>query len=918
MTPTAALEVWHPPAVHQRRASARRSRHAAVSEGQRPPQTTLPTGTLTLLLTDVEGSTRLWEQHPESMRSALARHDELVEQAVGENAGQVVRPRGEGDSRFAVFVRASDAIVAAAGIQRALHDEPWPLPVPLRVRIAVHTGEVDLRGGDYYGTSVNRCARVRELGRGGQVLVSRATQALVRDQLPRALRLRSMGEYVLRDLAQPEEIFQLVVDGLPDEYLPLVGSSAVNAAPVTPLIGRVRELGQLLELMANPGVRMLTLIGPGGVGKTSLARATADSPWSPFGANYSFVDLSQLHEPDLVWPSVAHALGLRDEGQELPLDLIERQLRAQRRLLVLDNLEQVLGIAPALARLLEACAHVKVLATSREPLRVRAEHVFEVSPLALPEPGVTPRLAALHQSAAVQLLVERARASDPDFELNERNATAVAQLCARLDGLPLALELAASQLRVLPPELLLQRLGERLNVARGMRDMPTRHQSLRLAVDWSYELLDEPQRTLFARLAVFSGGCSLGAAEVVCCVDGDLSVLDGLVALADRSLVRRGHGAEGEARFAFLETIRDHARERLIASGEQHSVERRHVECFTALAEKARSFLRGEAQVRWLDSIEGDHDNIRAALRWAIDQEDSDVAVRIAGRVAKYWSARGAVAEGRAWLDAALAIKPLVESAARAVALMRAGELAWQQADVEHAAPLIEAGLRLARAMDEQNVVSSCLAQLGWMAQSRGELEQAVAYLEESLACARRAGDQRGAAVALHNLGCCWLDIGDLDRARPALEQSQATFQEIDDLGNIADGFLPLGDLARRSGDSAAAEHYYRESLRLAEQLGNLQLIANSMEGVASIACLTNRPERGAQLSAAAATIRTAIGVPQAQLEAQVVEADLATARAALGQDRFTAAWSSGQLLDRQGAIALALADSGFDLHSNG
>jgi predicted ATPase/class 3 adenylate cyclase len=873
----------------------------------RSPQAALPTGTVTLLLTDVEGSTRLWEQHPESMRSALARHDELVEHAVGENAGQVVRPRGEGDSRFAVFVRASDALAAAAGIQRALHDEPWPLPVPLRVRIAVHTGEVDLRGGDYYGTSVNRCARVRELGRGGQVLVSGATQALVRDQLPRTLGLRSMGEYVLRDLTQPEEIFQLVVDGLPDEHLPLVGSSASSVAPVVPLIGRVRELGQLLELLANPGVRLLTLIGPGGVGKTSLARATADSPWSPFGAGYSFVDLSQVREADLVWPTVARALGLRDEGQELPLELIERQLRAQRRLLVLDNLEQVLGIAPTLAHLLETCPDVKLLATSREPLRVRAERIFAVSPLALPEPNATAGVAALHECAAVQLLVERARASDSDFELNERNAAAVAQLCARLDGLPLALELAASQLRVLPPEVLLQRLGERLNVARGMRDMPSRHQSLRLAVDWSHELLDEPQRTLFARLAVFSGGCSLAAAEAVCGVDDELNVLDGLVALADRSLVRRVRGADGEVRFAFLETIRDYARERLTASGEQATIERRHLECFTALAEQSRSFLRGEAQVRWLDAVERDHDNIRAALRWAIDQHDSDMAVRMAGRVSKCWSARGAVAEGRAWLDAALAVQPVVDSAARAAALARAGGMAWQQADVEHALPLIEAGLRLARAVDEPSVVSSCLAQLGWMAQSQGQTEQAVTYLEESLACARGVGDQRGVAVALHNLGCCWLDIGDLDRARPALEQSQATFREVDDLVNIADGLLPLGDLARHSGDFAAAEGHYRESLRLADQLVDLEPIANSMEGVAGIACLTNRPERGIQLSAAAATIRTAIGVPQGEPEAHVSEANLAAARAALGQERFAAAWSSGQLLDREGAIALAL-----------
>jgi predicted ATPase/class 3 adenylate cyclase len=873
---------------------------------QRAPPGPLPTGTLTLLLSDVEGSTRLWEQHPESMRTALARHDELVEQAVTDNGGHVVRPRGEGDSRFAVFVRASDGIQAAARIQRALYGERWRLPAPLRIRIAVHTGEVDLRGGDYYGSTVNRCARMRDLARGGHVLVSSATHGLVRDRLPHELSLRSLGTHALRDLAEPEHVYQLVIAGLPDEQPPLAAGASI-VAPVAPLIGRERDLEQLLGLVGNPAVRLTTLIGPGGVGKTRLALALAESLHAQFAAGHSFVDLSQVREPSLVWPSVARALGLRDEGQELLPELIQRHLRAQHRLLVLDNLEQVLDVAPSIAQLLEVCPQLKLIATSREPLRVRAEHTFEVGPLALPDAAGSVRPEAVWQSPAVRLLVERTQASDPAFQLTERNAAAVVELCARLDGLPLALELAASQLRVLPVEVLLGRLAERLNAPRGLRDMPRRHQSLRLAIDWSYELLDAPQQTLFRRLAAFSGGCSLAAAEAVCCVADDVSVLDGIVALVDRSLVRRIPGADGEARFTFLETIRDYAHERLVLSGEQTAIAQRHLEYCTELAEAGRSFLPGQAQIAWLDAVERDHDNIRAALRWAIDRHAAEPAVYLAGRVAKYWSARGAVVEGRAWLDAALSIEPVVESPARAAALMRAGNMAWQQADSDSARLLIEGGLRLARALNEPSIVASCLAQLGWIAESQGQTDQAVAYLEDSLASARQGGDRRAMAVAQHNLGCCWLAMGDVGRAQPALEQSLETFREFDDLINIADGLMPLGDIERRLGNHAGAEHYFSESLRIADQLSDMPMIASSLESIGGIACVTGRAERGVRLFAAADAIRSTIGVPHTGPERTVHEADLAVARAALGAERFAESWAAGQRLNREHAIEFAL-----------
>jgi predicted ATPase/class 3 adenylate cyclase len=589
----------------------------------------LPTGTVTFLFTDLEGSTRLWREHPEVMQEALARHDKILRTYVEARGGQVVKTTGDG--LHAVFGAARGAVGAAGDAQRALSAEVWPLPERLRVRMGVHSGEAEIRDDDYYGTAVNRAARVSAAAQGGQVLVSAATVELVRDALPEELSLVDLGEHRLRDLGSAEHLFQLGGKGLDSEFPPVRSLEAFPTnlrSQVTTFLGRSEDIAALRELVG--GARLLTLVGVGGVGKTRLALQLAAEvlPYRRDGA--WLVELAAVSDPEVVPEVVGAGLRVRQrEGQTMAASIVD-YLRAKDLLVVLDNCEHVVGAASELVRdVLEECPGVTIVATSREGLGVHGEQLWPVASLETPKAETDVAHAA--GVAAVRLFVDRARLVRPDFSLGDENVAAVVELCRRLDGIPLALELAAARVRSLSPAQIAERLDERFRLLTGgKRSAVERHQTLRSTVDWSYELLDEAARRVFDRLGVFAGGFTLDAAEAVAAdaeVDA-IEVVDLLDELVSKSMVV-AEDVAGDVRYRLLETLRQYARERLDERGDADSVRRRHAEFFAGSIAEMSQLLWGPDQVRWSRRLLAELENLRAAVTWSIDAGDPALAVAL-------------------------------------------------------------------------------------------------------------------------------------------------------------------------------------------------------------------------------------------------------------------------------------------------
>ena len=945
----------------------------------------LPSGTITFLFTDIEGSTRLLHQLGDGYADVQADQRRLLRTAFGDNNGHEVDTQG--DAFFYSFSRAKDAVSAAIDAQKAFTGHSWAEGVSLRVRMGLHTGEPVKTEEGYVGMDVHRSARICSAGHGGQILLSQSTRGLVENDLPGGASLRDLGEHRLKDLQYPEHVFQLMAPDLAADFPPLKSLDTLpNNLPLqlTNFIGREKEIGEVKGLFST--TRLLTLTGSGGCGKTRLGLQVVADLLEEFPDGVWVVELAALSDPDLVTQETASVLGVREESGALTIDggsvrtpaatsgvdtLLTRlteHLKSKGLLLFLDNCEHLIDACIKLVDvLLHASPNLKIIVASREALGISGESTYRVPSLSLPDPGNLPPLENLVEYESVSLFVDRAVAVVSTFAVTDSNAPVVAQICHRLDGIPLAIELAAARVRVLEVEEITSRLDDSFRLLTGgSRTALPRQQTLRAMIDWSYKLLSESERVLFNRLSVFMGGWTLEAAEGICVGEGveDYEALDLLTSLVDKSLVAAegatpGKEVGGKKRYHLLETVRQYARDKLLDSGEGVGLRDRHLEWYLDLAERAAPELRGPDREDWQDTLEVEHANLRAALEWARGKEEEEMGLRLAGALWLFWSFEHRnIGDGREWLERVLSEKvdepaSVQIMSARAKALLGSGVFHFFQEDYSMAFSRLEESVKVWREVGDESGIALSLVASGFMMWGQGDSGQAKGMLEEGLSLYRKIGDKWGLALSLGFLGRRMsVDEGDYERARTLYKESLLLHREMGNKGGIVAALYGLGDTMVRQGDHEEARSLVEESLELSRELGdkiaignslyilgqvarnggdyvraeelfgesivvwqemdygNREKIALSLEALGGVAIERDRPERGARLFGAGKVLRQAIDYPlKSPYDLANFDRSMAALRAQMDEEALETEWTEGRAMSMEEAIEYALND---------
>jgi predicted ATPase/class 3 adenylate cyclase len=869
----------------------------------------LPAGTVTFLFTDIERSTELVQRLGDRAYADLvATYRAQLRAVFTSSGGREIDTQG--DAFFVVFARAHDALGAALAIQETIATRSWPHNAQLQVRIGLHTGTPMVEGDTYVGVDIHRAARVCAAGHGGQVLLSQTTCELVADALPPGVQVQDLGEHRLRDLRRPERIFQVLHRFLPPGLPPLRSLSVQpHNLPVqlTSFIGRDREIAEVKRLLTR--TRLVTLTGPGGSGKTRLALQAASEVLSAYPDGVWLVELATLTDPDLVRSAVATAVGVREHTGRPLLQTLTDALHNTHLLVILDNCEHLVTACAEVAEvLLRMAPHLTILATSRERLGAAGETSYLVPPLSVPDVHGSKAPDDLVKTEAVRLFVERAASIQPGFSLTPATSADVARIVSTLDGIPLAIELAAARVNVLSVPQIAERLRDRFHLlTSGGRTAAPRQQTLQATMDWSYDLLSESEGILLRRLAVFAGGFTLDAAEAVCAdvrVPGK-QILDRLTSLVNKSLVATV-GTTEQRRYRMLDTVRQYGWDKLLLTGEPGAVHDRHQQYFLAFAEQAETNVRTGAQRQWLDRLDIEHDNLRAALEWAKTKPD-EFELKLAGALWLFWDLRGYWKEGRTRLHAALDRHPDASEAVKAKALYAAALLAWRQRDGARAEALSLESLQMCQTISDEFGVACSLIVLGLIARREGLLQEAADRHAESLALFRKLKDDWGTAWSLRLLGIVKFYQDEVAAAAEHFAESLAISTARQDLGGIAAALHGLGRIATSQRDFDRATALLTQSLSWFHELGDRLGVASSLYMLGRVTAARGIHARALTLFAAAAAFREIIGAPVPEPDLADYERTLAGTKHHLGADALATAWARGQSMDEDQAVAYAL-----------